>query len=328
LCIAVFRRAQINPPADIFSAPVTRKMLKFFPPNFHFGAAEQHALQYVDPSIAGAVAIDPKHLKEREDVMLKYSITALALVAGSTFALAEPNSSGQNGPGSSGGAMEHSGSTSGGATKGNAGGSELGGGKMGGAESKGDRSSAGAGSSSGEAGAGPSRENTRSDQGLSKPDRQANDNEKNAKPNKQAQDKDRNLKNNDRADKNDRSDRNERMGADQSRDKTKADRSSTGASEGVEGKGGAKGSITNVTTEQRSQVKSVFLSHRVEPARVNIAVNVGVRVPRSVHFYPIPEDIVTIVPDYRGYEYFQIDEAHVAIVDPDTLEVVDIIVVA
>ncbi len=260
--------------------------------------------------------------------MLKYSITALALLAGSTFALADPNPGGANGPGSSSGAaMEHSGSMSGGATKGNAGGSELGGGKMGGAESKGDRSSAS------EAGAGPSKRDTRSNEGFSKPDRQANDNEGKAKSEKQAQDKDRNLGNDNRqAQDKDRNlkngDRNERMGADQSRDKSKADKSSTGASEGVEGKGGPRGSITNVTTEQKTRVKSVFLSHRVEPARVDIAVNVGVRIPRSVHFYPIPEDIVTIAPDYRGYEYFMIDESHVAIVDPDTLEVVDIIIVA
>jgi hypothetical protein len=37
---------------------------------------------------------------------------------------------------------------------------------------------------------------------------------------------------------------------------------------------------------------------------------------------------VTIVPDYCGYMYFMVDDDHVAIVDPDTYEVVDIIVVA
>ena len=42
----------------------------------------------------------------------------------------------------------------------------------------------------------------------------------------------------------------------------------------------------------------------------------------------MPEDIVTIVPDYSGYMYFMIDDNRVAIVDPDTYEVVDIIVIA
>jgi Protein of unknown function (DUF1236) len=116
----------------------------------------------------------------------------------------------------------------------------------------------------------------------------------------------------------------ERMGADQSRDKSKANGSSTGASQGTEGKSGTKGSIPNISTEQKTRVKWVFSGHLVAPARdINVAVSVGVVVPRSVHFYPVPEAIVTIVPDYRGYEYFMIDDSHVAIVDPDTLEVVD-----
>ena len=97
---------------------------------------------------------------------------------------------------------------------------------------------------------------------------------------------------------------------------------------GTEGKSGTKGSIANISTEQKTRVKSVFSGHLVAPARdINVAVSVGVVVPRSVHFYPVPEDVVTIVPDYRGYEYFMIDDSQLAIVDPDTLEVVDIIVV-
>lgn len=105
--------------------------------------------------------------------------------------------------------------------------------------------------------------------------------------------------------------------------------SSSGASEGTEGRSGGKGSITGVTEEQRTRVKSVFIQHRVEPARgLNVSVNVGVALPRSVHLYPVPEDIVLIVPEYRGYEYILLDDNRVAIVDPDTFEVVDIIVVA
>ena len=61
---------------------------------------------------------------------------------------------------------------------------------------------------------------------------------------------------------------------------------------------------------------------------LDVAVNVGVVIPHSVHVYPVPIDIVTIVPDYRGYMYFMIDDNRVAIVDPDTYEVVDVIVIA
>ncbi len=239
--------------------------------------------------------------------MLKYSIAALALVASSTFAFADPNNWGAKVPsGSSGATMEHS---SGGAMK------------ESGALMKEDRSSAS------DARPNSSKETaaSRSDEGKSKLDRQqAKGDEQNSKSDKrQAQDSDRGADNGDRAD------RNERMGADQSRDKSKANRSSTGASEGTEGKSGTKGSIANISTEQKTRLKSVFSGHLVAPARdINVAVSVGIVVPRSVHFYPVPEDVVTIVPDYRGYEYFMIDDSHVAIVDPDTLEVVDIIVVA
>jgi hypothetical protein len=104
----------------------------------------------------------------------------------------------------------------------------------------------------------------------------------------------------------------------------------TGASEGTAGRSGAsKGSVANVTADQKTRIGTIFLHHHAAPVRnLNVAVNVGVAIPRSVHVYPMPADIVTIVPEYRDYMYFMIDDDRVAIVDPDTYEVVDIIVIA
>jgi hypothetical protein len=157
----------------------------------------------------------------------------------------------------------------------------------------------------------------------------------------------RNAKNAQREHKNDRNARQENMknknersarGEDRKHDADRSRRaeehnngSGTGASEGTEGRsgGGHKGSITNVTTEQKTRVKTIFSQHHVLPARnLSVAVNVGATIPHSVHVYPVPQDIVTIVPDYSGYMYFMIDDDRVAIVDPDTYEVVDIIVIA
>lgn len=119
------------------------------------------------------------------------------------------------------------------------------------------------------------------------------------------------------------------MKKDKSRNEHSHSNSSTGASEGSEGRSGAKGSVANVTSEQKTRIKTNFTRHHVEPARnLNVSVNVGVALPRSVHLYPVPEDIIAIVPDYRGYEYIMLDDDRVAIVDPDTFEVVDIIVIA
>ena len=86
------------------------------------------------------------------------------------------------------------------------------------------------------------------------------------------------------------------------------------------GKGGA-----NLTQEQRTKVKSSFAKHRGKSANVNITVNVGVAVPRSVQLYAVPADIVVMVPEYRRYRYFVVDD-RVCIVDPDTYEIVEIII--
>ena len=102
---------------------------------------------------------------------------------------------------------------------------------------------------------------------------------------------------------------------------------STGASEGTEGRSGGRGSITSVTTEQKTRIRSVFTRHHVEPARnLNVAVNVGVRLPHSVHLYPVPSDVIEIVPEYRDYDYIMLSDNRIAIIDPDTFEVVDVIV--
>ena len=89
---------------------------------------------------------------------------------------------------------------------------------------------------------------------------------------------------------------------------------------------GAKGSAS-LTQEQRTKVGSSFSKYRGKSANVNISINVGVAVPRTVELYAVPEDIVVIVPAYRRYRYFIIGE-RVCIVDPDTYEIVEIIVIA
>jgi hypothetical protein len=212
--------------------------------------------------------------------------------------------------------MEHSGAAmKGGSTEGNGGPSAT----LRGGDTKGERSSA-ADHHSGSMGKSAS-----SDEKMGKTDRQQANDKKAKSDDRQANDNDRNLKNETSKD---RADRSDGKSTDQARDNSKPDKATNGASEGTEGKNHAKGELTGISSEQKTKVISAFGGHRVAPARdIGVAVNVGVVVPRSVHFYPMPEEIVTIVPDYRGYEYFMIDDSHVAIVDPDSLEVVDVIVV-
>lgn len=235
--------------------------------------------------------------------MLKYSMAALALVATSTFALADPNNGGPGAGGAGPGVGSPAGAMKGGATEGNGGG---------GRRFDSDRIQGG---QARDADADRMGKDMRSEKSGSKAGQHAD---------RDTNDRDMKQKN--------RADRSERSGSktsDQARDNSRPDKGATGASEGTAGKGGPKGSLTNISPEQQTKVRAAFSGHRVAPARdIGVDVRVGAVVPRSVHFYPLPPTIVSIVPDYSGYEYFMIDDSHVAIVDPDTLEVVDIIVVA
>jgi hypothetical protein len=80
--------------------------------------------------------------------------------------------------------------------------------------------------------------------------------------------------------------------------------------------------------QQRTRIRQVITSQNVQKtARVNFDIRVGVRVPRAdVRLFPVPVTIVQIVPAYRGYLYFYLeDEDVIVIVHPTTLEIVAVI---
>src|SRR5665811_2177752 len=58
-----------------------------------------------------------------------------------------------------------------------------------------------------------------------------------------------------------------------------------------------------LSTEQRSKITTIFRQNKVEPAHLNISVSVGTRVPDSVHFYPLPVEVIVVYPEWRGYDY-------------------------
>lgn len=82
-----------------------------------------------------------------------------------------------------------------------------------------------------------------------------------------------------------------------------------------------------VTTEQQTEIKQVITETKAEPVRdVNFEMNVGTRIPQAVELHPLPPRIVKIVPRYEGYRYFLLADGRIIIVDPDSLEIVLIIV--
>jgi hypothetical protein len=84
-----------------------------------------------------------------------------------------------------------------------------------------------------------------------------------------------------------------------------------------------------VTVEQKTEIKQVVQEVDVDPIpvdRIDFDIDVGVAVPRTIEVRPLPPQIVRIVPEYEDYLYFVLADGRIVIVEPDTLEIVVIIV--
>ena len=102
-------------------------------------------------------------------------------------------------------------------------------------------------------------------------------------------------------------------------------KSGVNTSTSVENRGTRGGSV-QLSEDQRSQIKTIIGRERGPRlgSNVHFNVSVGTRVPRSVHVVVLPAEIVRLIPEYRGYDYFLIGD-EIVIVDPRTLEIVAII---
>lgn len=89
---------------------------------------------------------------------------------------------------------------------------------------------------------------------------------------------------------------------------------------------GQAGAGAKLSSEQRTKITSVIRNQRVESLNtVDFNISVGTRVPRErVHLYPLPEEVVVIYPEWRGYEFIRVRD-QILVVDPRTLEIVDVI---
>ena len=105
-----------------------------------------------------------------------------------------------------------------------------------------------------------------------------------------------------------------------------------------------KSGVQLVSKDQHSQIKTVIArvsspQSRLDRRKIDFSVSIGTRVPRSVDVVTLPEEIVRIVPQYRGFNYFVISyrtkdigggdfyfvKDQLVIIDPQTLEIVAII---
>jgi len=104
--------------------------------------------------------------------------------------------------------------------------------------------------------------------------------------------------------------------------------------EGREGRGNERSQMTTgqagggakLSTEQRSRITTVIRNEHVAPINnADFALSIGARVPRErVSLRPLPSEVVTIYPEWRGYEFFLVRD-EIIVVDPRTLEIVAVL---
>ncbi|MFZ5731101.1 MAG: DUF1236 domain-containing protein [Pseudomonadota bacterium] len=89
---------------------------------------------------------------------------------------------------------------------------------------------------------------------------------------------------------------------------------------------GQAGAGAKISTEQRAQITTVIKQQKVKPVtNVNFSISVGTKIPRgSVTFHALPAQVVTIHPEWRGYEYILVG-ADIVVVNPRTLEIVAVL---
>ena len=97
---------------------------------------------------------------------------------------------------------------------------------------------------------------------------------------------------------------------------------SKGAAESKSQTVGQAGAGAKLSSEQRTRISTVIRGQHVQPTtNVNFSISIGTRVPRDVSFHPLPAEVVTYYPEWRGYEFILVNE-QIVVVDPGTFEIV------
>lgn len=89
------------------------------------------------------------------------------------------------------------------------------------------------------------------------------------------------------------------------------------------GAGGGVGVRPDLSRESRATIRR-HLSGGPRVSNLNVSIAVGSRLPRNVEVRPLPQAVIEIVPQYRGYYYVLVGD-QIVIVDRDTLEIVAVL---
>lgn len=102
-------------------------------------------------------------------------------------------------------------------------------------------------------------------------------------------------------------------------------KSDVNSAEQSTGKAAHSHGSVQLSQTQRSKIETIVgKNSAARVSHVNFHVSVGVKIPRDVHVAVLPTEVVEVVPEFRGYDYIIVGD-NILIIDPDTLEIVDII---
>ncbi len=88
--------------------------------------------------------------------------------------------------------------------------------------------------------------------------------------------------------------------------------------------GQGAGAAARLSSEQRGKISTAIRQQKVQPVTLDVSVSVGTRLPSSVRYHPLPFDVVTVYPEWRGYHYILVGD-QIVIVNPRTQRIVAII---
>jgi hypothetical protein len=97
---------------------------------------------------------------------------------------------------------------------------------------------------------------------------------------------------------------------------------------GMEGlQGNASGMNVQLNEQQRNEIRTTVINARGAPrvSHVDFDVTVGTMIPRGkIHVVPVPETLVRIEPEWRGFLYFVYEE-EIVIVNPNDMKIVAVV---
>ena len=77
----------------------------------------------------------------------------------------------------------------------------------------------------------------------------------------------------------------------------------------------------DLSPDQKTRLHAIVAGGNLSRVdHVNFALSVGTRIPRTMRIYGVPQSIVDIVPQYRGFDYIVVKK-DLLIIDPRTLEI-------